>query len=223
MAIRPKTHRASGQLRRSALLKAAADLAGEVGVGAVTHRAVAARAGVPLSTTSYFFASIDELMIEAMRETVNARVAELEAATLGVTQFGGSPMQLARLVAEALVASPHTMDMAEIEVYLAAGRNESLRETVADAMDAFIRFTEAALAAAGAPHPEEMAPIFRALTDGMMLHRVARPRSDDVERLLAGLEALFVATVMSDVERDEYRRRLSEPRVAAPAEGRELA
>ncbi|HEY4378112.1 MAG TPA: TetR family transcriptional regulator, partial [Acidimicrobiales bacterium] len=162
MAIRPKTHRASGQLRRSALLKAAADLAGEVGVGAVTHRAVAARAGVPLSTTSYFFASIEELMIEAMREAVNARVAELEDAILGVADFEGSPLELAHLVAAALVAAPHTMDMAEVEVYLAGGRYESLRETLAEAMDAFVRFAEAALAAAGARHPEQMAPIFRA-------------------------------------------------------------
>ena len=39
----------------------------QVGAGAVTHRAVAARAGVPLSTTSYFFSSIDELVTEALR------------------------------------------------------------------------------------------------------------------------------------------------------------
>ena len=66
MAADPRTHRASAQRRRAALLDAAAELAAEIGAGAVTHRAVAARAGVPLSTTSYFFGSIDELVTEGL-------------------------------------------------------------------------------------------------------------------------------------------------------------
>ena len=80
MAQRVKAHRASAQRRRVALLEAAAELAAETGAGAVTHRAVAARAGVPLSTTSYFFSSIDELVtltrqLQSLRDRVRAAAA----------------------------------------------------------------------------------------------------------------------------------------------------
>src|SRR3954467_2180985 len=77
---RSKVHRASAQRRRASRLEAAADLSAEVGAGAVTHRAVAARAGVPLSTTSYFFSSIDALVTEALRQGVSDRVAAFDAA-----------------------------------------------------------------------------------------------------------------------------------------------
>src|SRR6476660_7553581 len=79
MAPRVKAHRASAQRRRAALLEAAAQLTAEVGADAVTHRAVAARAGVPLSTTSYFFSSIDELVTEALRMGATERVSEFDA------------------------------------------------------------------------------------------------------------------------------------------------
>ena len=42
--------------RREALLRAAVALLAEGGVRAVTHRAVADRAGVPLAATTYYFA-----------------------------------------------------------------------------------------------------------------------------------------------------------------------
>ncbi|MCU1649836.1 MAG: putative transcriptional regulator, partial [Pseudonocardia sp.] len=58
MAIRPATHRASGQARRAQLLQAAVEVIAEQGVGGASHRAIATRAGMPLSTTSYFFASL---------------------------------------------------------------------------------------------------------------------------------------------------------------------
>ena len=64
MPIRPATHRASGQARRAALLEAAVEVIAEQGVAGATHRAVAARAGMPTSTTSYFFSSLDELMAQ---------------------------------------------------------------------------------------------------------------------------------------------------------------
>ncbi|WP_427869581.1 TetR/AcrR family transcriptional regulator [Leucobacter luti] len=53
--------------RRRAILEAAADLVVERGTAALTHRAVAARAGVPLGSTTQYFSSIDELREEALQ------------------------------------------------------------------------------------------------------------------------------------------------------------
>jgi AcrR family transcriptional regulator len=58
---------ARGVARRDALVRAAADLILREGPAAVTHRAVAARADVPLAATTYYFTGLDDLMSAAGR------------------------------------------------------------------------------------------------------------------------------------------------------------
>lgn len=55
-----------GERRRQALVEAAAELLVKGGFDAVRHRAVAERAGLPLSSTTYYFASLDELVAAAV-------------------------------------------------------------------------------------------------------------------------------------------------------------
>lgn len=55
-----------GERRRQALVEAAAELLVERGFDAVRHRAVAERAGLPLSSTTYYFDSLDELVTAAV-------------------------------------------------------------------------------------------------------------------------------------------------------------
>lgn len=52
---------ARGEEKRARLVDAAAGVALEQGLSGVSHRAVAAAAGVPLGSTTYYFASLDEL------------------------------------------------------------------------------------------------------------------------------------------------------------------
>lgn len=54
-----------GERRRAALVAAAAELLVEGGFGAVRHRAVAERAGLPLASTTYYFDSLDDLVYAA--------------------------------------------------------------------------------------------------------------------------------------------------------------
>lgn len=51
--------------RRSRILDAALDLIAEEGVSGISHRKVAARAGVPLGSMTYHFANMDALLREA--------------------------------------------------------------------------------------------------------------------------------------------------------------
>lgn len=55
-----------GERRRQALVEAAAGLLVEGGFDAVRHRAVAEKAGLPLSSTTYYFDSLDELVAAAV-------------------------------------------------------------------------------------------------------------------------------------------------------------
>lgn len=55
-----------GERRRQALVEAATELLVEGGFDAVRHRAVAERAGLPLSSTTYYFDSLDDLVAAAV-------------------------------------------------------------------------------------------------------------------------------------------------------------
>ncbi|MBN4928280.1 TetR family transcriptional regulator [Hoyosella rhizosphaerae] len=55
-----------GERRRAALIRAASELFSAGGVEAVTHRAVAQRAGLPLASTTYYFSSLDEVLVLAV-------------------------------------------------------------------------------------------------------------------------------------------------------------
>ncbi|MFB9840394.1 TetR/AcrR family transcriptional regulator, partial [Actinoallomurus acaciae] len=60
------TGRRDPEGRRRAIVDAACALIPEVGVGGLTHRAVAARAGVQLGSTTYHFATLDDLSRAAL-------------------------------------------------------------------------------------------------------------------------------------------------------------
>lgn len=65
-----------GERRRLALIAAAAELLLEGGFDAVRHRSVATRAELPLASTTYYFQSLDDLVVSAVEFSGNA---ELEA------------------------------------------------------------------------------------------------------------------------------------------------
>jgi DNA-binding transcriptional regulator YbjK len=65
-----------GERRRQQLVTAAAELLRAGGFDAVRHRAVADRAGLPLASTTYYFASLDDLVTAAVEQTSRDELAE---------------------------------------------------------------------------------------------------------------------------------------------------
>ncbi|MBW0117728.1 TetR/AcrR family transcriptional regulator [Pseudonocardia abyssalis] len=65
-----------GERRRAELVAAAAALLRSGGFDAVRHRAVAERAGLPLSSTTYYFDSLDDLITAAAERTSRDELAE---------------------------------------------------------------------------------------------------------------------------------------------------
>lgn len=208
MTARRTTQRESAQRRRDALLRAAVEIAAESGAGAATHRAIAARADVPLATTSYFFESIADLMAEAMRTFAGLRVEELDGARAAVSAHT-TPDQLAARFAVLLLGADRTAALAQIEAYLSAARVPDLRTAVAGALEAFEAVAAAALSAAGARRPVEGARAFVALADGFALQHLACRRPDDEAVLREALRSLFIAYAMDDDERALWDRRMS--------------
>lgn len=62
----PRAVRARGVQRRAQIVEAAAAYALEHGISALSHRQAAAAAKVPLGSTTYYFASLDELRAAAV-------------------------------------------------------------------------------------------------------------------------------------------------------------
>ena len=72
MTLTPK-----GEARRSALLDAVLRVLEREGPGAVTHRSVAAEAGVPVAAATYYFADLDDLYLSALRRATEEETALL--------------------------------------------------------------------------------------------------------------------------------------------------
>ncbi len=123
--------RARGDERRRLIAEAVITVIGQHGAGGVTHRRVAAMAGVPLGSTTYYYATLTDLLVAGMTLAVERNAAamrELEAAL-------GSGRLLVRVLAEravALVTRDRNNYLAECELYLAAAREPSLRAGARD-------------------------------------------------------------------------------------------
>lgn len=211
MANEPRQERS--KVRREALLRAAIELLAEGGARALTHRAVAARAGLPPASTTYYFDTIQQLTDAALELHVSERVADLDAIVADALAGGRSPAEVGDRVVESLADRTGDVLIAQFEIYLEAGRNPALRTTVAEALAAFEQFTALALKSLGARDPEGAAPMFVALLDGFAVHRVARPRPRDEEMaaLREAIRALFIVAIMPPGERAKWEARLRVP------------
>ncbi len=186
-----RAHRPSAQRRRDALLRAAVEIVAESGTGAATHRAIAARAGVPPATTSYFFASIDDLLTEATQRFTAEQADAYEALARDLAD--APPHEFAASFAAALLGSDRIVELAQVEAYLQAARVPALRGGVAQVMGAFEAATTAALTAVGVDDAPRYARTFMAFVDGFILQHLANPAADDEAKLRDGLEILFSA------------------------------
>lgn len=198
MATRPETHRARGLERRAALLDAAIEVVADHGIAGVTHRAVAARAGFPPSTTSYFFASIDELLLEAMRERIARNTERLELlTTLMQSQVAGGQAfdedELAGAFAQAIVDPPTAELIAQFDMYVTAARRDDVRQHVQAMIAAYEQLAATALTALGVASPHVVARAMAAMADGFLLRAVATgsDRTLIAEQLRVAFRALI--------------------------------
>lgn len=190
-----RRHGPSAQARRTALLRATVEIVAERGAAGVTHRAVTERAGLPLATVSYFFASIDELQAEALR----VFVAEERAAQIALAERLRAQELTADEVGQALTAAtaPRYPDtLAFFESLLHAARVAEFREPVEDALAATRAVAAAALDAVGAPEADAVAPALTALAHGLALHQIAAPELVDEAMTFAAFRALVLGHLL---------------------------
>src|ERR1700759_2489301 len=121
-----------GERRRAELLEAAVALIGEQGLDAVTHRAVAAAAGVPAASTSYYFRSRDELIDEALRTLAEREIERLrERRALlgsGAADLEATTVALSAWIEDQCSDAGRVAMLAQYQLQLEAARRPEARE-----------------------------------------------------------------------------------------------
>jgi DNA-binding transcriptional regulator YbjK len=97
------------EARKAALAGAALETIAEVGIGRTTHRAVAARAGLPLGATTYYFPTLDDLIAAALHQATEELRAELEAWSARLADAADLPAALAGLLADYVADRDETL------------------------------------------------------------------------------------------------------------------
>jgi DNA-binding transcriptional regulator YbjK len=119
--------------RRQRVIAGALDVIAARGVEGLTHRRVAEAAGVPLSATTYYFSSLEDLLAAAMGAAADRDVAALEERFASVQTEADVVAALTAYVQEAVADRAGATVVAEL--FVAALRRPHLRD-LADAWDA---------------------------------------------------------------------------------------
>lgn len=147
--------------RKRRILDATLDVIAEHGVAGTTHRHIAARAGVPLGSVTYHFASLADLQAQAF-----ARHVELQSTVFkGLFEDVQTREQFVGVLVDLVRGGParHRSAVLGFELHLAALRNPELRALT----QAWTRDSRTVLARFTGP---DSAARLDALLEGMIMH-----------------------------------------------------
>jgi DNA-binding transcriptional regulator YbjK len=177
-----------GQERRERILRAALGVIGRDGIPSVTHRRVASEAGVTLGSLTYWFATKDDLLREALRLFVDEETERLRRVGAVLTDEM-APAEIAERFSEVLEAGDGIGQVAQFELYLEATRNPALREVAQQCFAAYEEISRTALRAAGVEldptHP--LPALFVALADGLGIRRMGAGDAPDAREAMLTL------------------------------------
>jgi len=182
--------------RRASILDATLRLIATDGVDSVTHRRVAAAAGVPLGSTTYYFESREHLLREAFRRYLD-QIQSLQnrvARTMAKTTVAGLVDYLVEMTQREF--EDEQMVLAEYELTLFAARDAEIAEAL-HAWDAFmLGHLAGAFETMGAQRPFDAARTVLNMMRGHELDSLSR-HDTDAEGLRRRLTVVVSALVES--------------------------
>ena len=174
------------------LVYSAADLLLEQGWSALTHRALAARSGVPLASLTYYFDDVDDLLVQAATELARRHLDAARAVVAAVPRRRASAGRTAALVASVLVGDdPSPQDVRTLyERYLRAGRTPALHSLVIGWNTEVHGLVSDALQRVGRPATPTQVRLLVAAFDGLLVSALAEGEPDPVASATAVVTAL---------------------------------
>ena len=201
MVTRAQLAQGRSRQRRDELLAATIELFAEGGPRAVTHRAVARRAGLPPATTTYYFASIEDLLREALAAHMQQWMTDLE----GLTRFdpGGLGIGLddgTNLASEIFGQRTPEVARLQLAIFLAATQDPALRDSATEALQSFEQLAVRVLSRLGVPDPAPLAAAVIALIAGTAVRRQCDVHSEQEEAqlLTAAIRGLVAAHLLGE-------------------------
>lgn len=226
MTSRAQLSQERSRLRRDALLSAAIELFVEGGSRAVTHRAVAAAAGLPAATTTYYFASIDDLLREALHQHIDHWFAAMEVyAALDWTALleQVDVTSAVQLTVDLFERRPASVATRELTVILGAARDPHLRDAAVLALTASVEVLQDVFTALAIPDPTGLAEDIESLIGGVSIRRAAGVYSevDEAAKVIRAIRHLVAGHLLDDATVDAAlaaarERALSGRSVASP-------
>ncbi|MFJ1761140.1 TetR/AcrR family transcriptional regulator [Amycolatopsis sp. NPDC088138] len=116
--------------RRARIAKAAIEVVAQRGIDGLTHRAVAAKADVPLGSTTYHFATLDDLLEVALHEAAEKNVHALKEWEAALPPDADFAAALADLVM-GYINEQYRDTVVEYDLYVAALHRPRLRKASA--------------------------------------------------------------------------------------------
>jgi len=179
--------------RERPLMEATLRIIGRKGLDGVTHRAVAAEAGMSLGAVTHHFKTRDIMVDTALRYALAREVGRLRAFALTLQSRA---FDLDAWI-DALVdwyarelKSEAEIHIACYEAFLAAARSSRHRGVVEQWFETWRQSTELTMRAAGSSEPRPHAELFVAALIGLLLQQLAMPRRGFRQETKAALLAL---------------------------------
>ncbi|MGX7823898.1 TetR/AcrR family transcriptional regulator [Actinokineospora sp. 24-640] len=173
-----------GERRRQALVEAAAEILVEGGFDALRHRAIAERAGLPLASTTYYFQSLDELVMAALEyhgRTELARGKELLASLAARPSETLVELVLDQLLGPRVADGDFEAVLLRYERLVATGRRPFLRPLMLELGGELRELLTATFAAMGVPIDPERLEQLIALVDGAVVNALIEVDPDPRE------------------------------------------
>ncbi|MQM28083.1 TetR/AcrR family transcriptional regulator [Glycomyces albidus] len=168
------TNAERGRDVRERLLAAARELIGEIGWNAVSTRILAERAGVRSGLVHYHFASLQALLRQAATEAMRPMLEQAAELVAAAPSPGDAVEALLADIDRFTGTDPTSLLF--VEAYLAATRDDLLRDQMHELVTDFRAALTAALARTGHPAPEAAATVLMAVVDGVLLHKGLDPQ-----------------------------------------------
>jgi DNA-binding transcriptional regulator YbjK len=173
--------------RRERLLEVTIELVAREGIDAVTHRRVAELARVPLGSTTYYFASREEMLVEALKTFGRQEIAALRARLADLPARRPSRRRYVDGLVEFLapqLEDDHWRTVAQYALLCEAARRPELEPVAREWNQAWWAVLEELFQALKVPDPRLEARMLLAMLDGFLLEQLAAPDPDFVSAVL---------------------------------------
>ncbi|MDL9978570.1 TetR/AcrR family transcriptional regulator [Microbacterium sp. ASV49] len=171
----PQRTRKTPAARAAEIRTAAADLAREQGLAALTLRAVAERAGVASGLVAHYTESMDDVVAEAFADVVGAELADVR------TIVADAPERRLALLFDAILGGDRRdVTLVWVEAWAQARRNPALSGAIDEQMAAWQVFVAEIISDGSrggvfaTEDPDAVAAQLLAMMDGLAAHAMAR-------------------------------------------------